>query len=276
MNHFDPYRNAKDLASILSLLEYETQWLIKSHTANNIDDIDGFALQIIAKCLKSLRTLSVICTSCEDYPSANSILRMVIDSIAVYNIVYANLDIEERRYWHYLYIKDSIATRLSLMEEKIENTGGISEEEFAELQKQYEDTAASDRLVLHHCDEILSKHSYSSLYPEFHRQSLVNSNWRYREKVYKSNVNKNRYSWEDIYVSLDSRKDIYTFISSHLSQFVHGLCVSNIAIDETTKNSAAILSFGIVAAGKLRDFLKLICPDETPIFAEYFKQYLQG
>lgn len=276
MNHFDPYRNAKDLASILSLLEYETQWLIKSHTANNIDDIDGFALQIIAKCLKSLRTLSVICTSCEDYPSANSVLRMVIDSIAVYNIVYANLDIEERRYRHYLYIKDSIATRLSLMEEKIENTGGISEEEFAELQKQYEDTAASDRLVLQHCDEILYKHSYSSLYPEFHRQSLVNSNWRYKEKVYKSNVNKNRYSWEDLYVSLDSRKDIYTFISSHLSQFVHGLCVSNIAIDETTKNSAAILSFGIVAAGKLRDFLKLICPDETPIFAEYFKQYLQG
>ena len=232
MNHFDPYRNAKDLASILNLLEYETQWLIKSHTANNIDDIDGFALQIIAKCLKSLRTLSVICTSCEDYPSANSVLRMVIDSIAVYNIVYANLDIEERKYRHYLYIKDSIATRLSLMEEKIENTGGISEEEFAELQKQYEDTAASDRLVLQHCDEILSKHSYSSLYPEFHHQSLVNSNWRYKEKVYKSNVNKNRYSWEDLYVSLYSRKDIYTFISSHLSQFVHGLCVSNITIDE--------------------------------------------
>ena len=96
MNHLDPYRNAKDLASILSLLEYETQWLIKSHTTNNIDDIDGFALQIIAKCLKSLRTLSVICTSCEDYPSANSVLRMVIDSIAVYNIVYANLDIESQ------------------------------------------------------------------------------------------------------------------------------------------------------------------------------------
>ena len=97
MNHFmDTAQNAKDLTSILSLLDIKTQWLLRLHTVNNIDDIDGFALQIINKCLTSLKTLSTICTLCKDYPSANTVLRMVIDSISVYNIVYATSDAEER------------------------------------------------------------------------------------------------------------------------------------------------------------------------------------
>ena len=45
MNHFmDAAQNAKDLTSILSLLDIKTQWLLRLHTVNNIDDIDGFAL----------------------------------------------------------------------------------------------------------------------------------------------------------------------------------------------------------------------------------------
>lgn len=274
MNHFmDVAQNAKDLTSILSLLDIKTQWLLRLHTVNNIDDIDGFALQIINKCLTSLKTLSTICTLCKDYPSANTVLRMVIDSISVYNIVYATSDAEEREYRHYLYVKDSITARMSTMEEKLENNGSISAEDFDKLQKQYEDTTKSDRAVVQYCDSILSKHTYSGLYPEFHQQALEHCNWRYKDKVFRSKVNKNRYSWEELYILFDSRKDIQTFISTHLSQFVHGLCVSNIAIEESEENFAALLSFGLVAAGKLRDFLKLLFPDDTIIYAEYLKLY---
>lgn len=260
-----------DLKSLLYLLEFKTAWLLEKHELNNIDDIEGIGLQIIAKCTKALKTLSTVCTICKDYSVANTTLRMIIDSIAIYNIVYAIPDKEEREYRHYLYIKDGIKSRLSTMEDELEYTGGISVEEFVRLQKRYKDTKTSDLSAIQHCNDILNKHSYSTLYSEFHKQTIEHCNWRYKDNIYKSKINQNRYSWEELYVLLDPRKEIYTFISTHLTQFSHGFCVSNIVIEETSSDFNPILSFGIVAAGILQKFLKAMYPDDDSCYRAFLK-----
>lgn len=240
----------ESLEFIVEVIERKLQTTQYKHQSNNIDDIDGFGLQIFDKILTSLKTLISICNKSKDYPAACNLLRMIADSLSTYKLIYSSKDIEEKKFRHYLYVLDGITSRKKLMQNDISNDGTLSVNEFKQLLKQYESTRQSDNDAIKHCNEKLNNHIYSQNYPEFHKLSINKCNWRYKDKV-SSSINKNRYSWGDMYRLLGLPNYFISFISLHLSQYSHGLCVSNLIHPKGENDFTPILSFGIIFAGKL-------------------------
>lgn len=261
----------------ICLLEYKINQLCKQHTNNNIDDIDGFACQIAKKMVKSMRTLLAVCNRDKDYAVANSIIRMLADNMATFKLIYCQNEQNEKTYRHYLYILDGVSSRVKLLPETILNDGKITKDEYAQLSKQINDIRNSDLKAIEHCEQFLNSHRYATEHPEFHAQTIKNKNWKYKTLSCTSNPNQNKYSWSEFYQLIDNRIDIQSFISSHLSQFVHGLSISNLSLCETEEDFYPIVSFGICIGGELLNELKILFNNDDEIYADFLKspQFLE-
>lgn len=255
----------------ICLLEYKIDNLCKYHTINNIDDIDGFACQIAKKMVKSMRTLLAVCNRDKDYAVANSIIRMLADNMATFKLIYCQNEQNEKIYRHYLYILDGVSSRMKLLPETIQNDGKITKEEYTQLSKQIKDIRDSDLKAIEHCEQILNTHKYAIEYPEFHAQTMKYKNWKYKTLSYTKNSNQNKYSWSEFYQLIDDRPTIQSFISGHLSQFVHGLCISNLSLNETEEDFYPIISFGICISGLLLNELKILFDNDDQIYADFLK-----
>lgn len=239
------------LLLLMQIASDKIDTIVPTSSSLNVDDIDGFGLTILRKTVKMLNTLVFVCVRLQDYVVANAIVRMLADSLAVYRLIYASEDEDERIYRHYLYVKDGLSSRVDAMEHDLEYNGTISYEAFQALNDRYTDTRQSDKSVINHCNEILANHKYATLYPEFHRRTCTEKspNWKYKTLGSDKNAKDNQYRWKELYELLDKREDIIVCISSHLSQYIHGLCVSNILDDNDIEEFEPLLSFGMVFIG---------------------------
>lgn len=260
---------ADTLRILVCLLEYKVSVLKVGKIENCADDIDEIGLQIVAKTLRSLRTLVKVCSSDQDYVSACALLRMITDNISVYKLIYTNEDSVEKEYRHYLYVLDGISMRESLMLNDIEDEGHISQDDLEKLQRQYKEIRQSDSSVKQFCIDILNRHLYAALYPDFHKQSLSSRNWKFKDKICVKEINRNKYSWQELYSGLNIKKDVVKFLSSFLSQFVHGLIVSNISVQETDDEFEPILSIAIALLSTIQKDLETRCPNSDELFSGF-------
>lgn len=258
------------LIMLICLLEYKVHHLREGRTENAIDDIDCIAMQMASKILKSLRTLVSVCTTNSDYASACALLRMVADNISVYNLIYANNDSTELEYRHYLYVLDGLSVRESLMKNEIEDNGNISREDLENLKQQYSNTRSSDLSSKDFCINKLNKHIYATQYPQFHKQSIFNKNWKFKNKIGVANDKKvkteNQYSWKELYSLLNLNEDIVSFFSSFLSQHIHGLILSNINTNEEQCDFEPIISIAISLLGCIQKDINSRCPNSDELF----------
>ncbi len=224
--------------------------IMSIHPFSGVEDVGGFGLVILSKNLKLLRTLVAVCVYDQDYVVANAIVRMLADSMAVYKLIYAVEDEDEKTYRHYLYVKDGLSSRADSMKYDLVYNKDIPYEVFQALNDRYTTTRQSDEKVINHCDEILGNHRYATLYPEFHRRTCIeSSNWKYKNLGSIQKTKNNQYTWKELYGLIDKRDDVVNCISSHLSQYIHGLCVSNIISNEDEGEFEPLLSFGMVFIG---------------------------
>lgn len=267
---------ADTLGMLVCLLEYKVSVLKVGKIENCADDIDEIGLQIVSKILRSLRTLIKICSSGQDYVSACALLRMIADNISVYKLIYAIDDPLDKEYRHYLYVLDGISMRESLMQNDIEDEGHISQDDLETLRRQYKEIRHSDSSVKQFCIDILNRHSYAVLYPDFHKQSLSYRNWKFKDKICVKNINHNKYSWQELYSGLNLKNDVVEFLSSFLSQFVHGLIISNISIQETNDDFEPILSIAIALLGTIQKDLESRCPNSDELFSGFIASQWGG
>lgn len=230
--------------------------MIPTSSGLNVDDVEGFGLSIIKKCVKMLDTLVLVCVEAQDYIVANAIVRMLADSLAVYKLIYGSTDEDEKEYRHYLYVKDGISSRIKTMKNDLAYDGTIPYESFQMLNDRYQNTRDSDYKIIEHCNKKLSKHKYAISYPEFHNQtSIIKSNWKFKILGSPSKAKLNQYTWKELYSLIDSREDIIDCISSHLSQYIHGLCLSNISDNDDIDEFEPFLSFGMKYIGIINNEL---------------------
>ena len=263
------------LIMLICLLEYKVHLLREGKTENAIDDIDCMAMQMASKILKSLRTLVSVCTINLDYASSCALLRMIADNIAVYRLIYANGDLTEQEYRHYLYVLDGLSMRESLMKDEIEDEGNISEEDFEKLKRQYSSTRSSDLSSKDFCIKKLNNHIYATQYSLFHEQSISNRNWKFKNKTAVAKTKKvkveNQYSWKELYCLLDLKSDIESFFSSFLSQHIHGLILSNINTNEKQCDFEPIISIAISLLGCIQKDIEIRCPNSEEFFSSLMR-----
>lgn len=266
--------NMGTLIIIICMLEYGVKRLYNKYQVNTINDIKGYTVTFAIKLIKSLRTLVVVIEEQKDYVVANAILRMLADNISIFKLIYGNSDYKELIFRHYLYILDGSSARFKELPEAIYYDGKITKEEFMLLEKQIKTTREAEQININYCMQILKNHPYSATENKVIDNIIQKSNWKYKsiDSLFKE---KNVYTWKELYSLLEMSQTGTSFFS-YLSQYVHGLSISNIQLEEDNDDFEPIICTGVCLSGFLKETLFGIFQEDEEYMMEGYLTSPQG
>lgn len=218
----------------------------------SVNNIPGYLLAFCEKVLTQARTFLDVVRKKTDFSSAMALLRILTDNISIIKLIYTAEDSEERVLRHLLYVIDGVNDRLKLLESRpLKYDGSIPLEVYNELNKQVQFAKENCRKCIDLCVASIKRlHVYTAY--QLNVDALIrNNNWKYK------NIERPRqsYTWKEMYCLLDIRD--FSDIFSYLSQYIHGLSVSNILIDSEDDFEPA-MSFAYCLIGWLFTLLRRV------------------
>lgn len=209
-------------------------------------DLNGYAAHFCYRRLKSFDTLAKVVLEHEDYISAGCILRMLGDSVAVFHLIYMELDPDLRWLRHALYVIDGCEENLKVLPDSSKNKDVMTEVEFEQLQKGVNYNRNLRKRLLYQAQQILDQSPLKIKDKVAFDKIVKDRNWKFKEfKTYKR-VYDNRFEQRELYERIDMCEgyDVLSFIS----QYVHGLSMSNLVMDMNEYNRDGIIgeAFGLI------------------------------
>lgn len=205
-----------------------------------VNNLGSYTLAIIRKIILQFYSYKQVAEVIGDYNSALALIRYMADSICSFVFVYDTKNPEEQKIRHCLYVLDGVNQSLEELSYPIIKTEYISDEDFALLKKQHDDTMDNRQSVKDYLIEQLN--SYPLIQQNPTAQTIIKcADWKYKDISVKSSKN-NRYTWNELYSFLSLNEECKSFIS-FLSQNVHGLSISNLMVDATPENLEPLNSF---------------------------------
>lgn len=219
-------------------------------SSTSVSDMPGYCLEFCRKVLIQADSLVDVAKKREDYCTVCSLVRMLADNIATINLVYCRQDDDERILRHLLYVLDGIHVRHRLLNEReVKYDGKIPKETFEALHLQVEDAKRNAEGCIKYCVDTIKKSPYYTLSQTDLEELISRRNWKFK-RITKP---KEAYSWKEMYAMLEIKTADEMF--PYLSQYVHGLSVSNISLNDVDDFDAP-LSFAICLLGWLFNFLR--------------------
>lgn len=248
------------------ILRIAARKLDKTFAPFPINDIKATEANILLRIISNLESFQTLCLIGKDYSACCTLARSIADSIIAIKLIYQSTDDDEKVFRHYLYVLDGLILNKKLLHDDLENNGRITDEEFQSLSKQYETARQKFNEGIEFCNEILQKHPYKTAFPEFFNAAVENGSWKYKEKRVKvSNKQIPCFSWEKLYSLIDNRPSIISMYSLFLSQFVHGLSISNMSDNNDVDNFESLASCVVCLQGLVADELKQNFNDDNKL-----------
>jgi hypothetical protein len=242
-SYYDSYK------AFYSIVSYEVLRLNEKFNSRAINDIVGYQVGILMKVMRSFYSLITVIEDCKDYISAASIIRMIADNIASFHLIYHEKNEDEMLLRHYLFILDGFDKRLKEMENhKLEHNGSINDEDFDALKKQVEEAIVNTKQGIQYCNSAIQNLNIYSQHKEFIDILIEKGNWKYSDLE----KPKKQKTWNEMYDFIDERKstsDTFSF----LSNFVHGLSISNLTINGDDDDFEPLIGHGIFLMGKINE-----------------------
>lgn len=209
--------------------------LYHSKNANEIKSYQGIMLRRI---VNSLKTLDQVLVISKDPISGYSLLRTIADSICAYCFIYENDNNDEVEFRHFLYLLDGCSQFVNAFPLAMKNNGLIekSEEEKISYELDQEKTNLDvfhNNLFDYLFNSNIARHSKSEA-----DIIIKKRDWKYRTILHYSE--KKSYNWRDIYDKVGCDSFMVDFFSTFLSQYVHGLFLSN------TKNPGTSVHYSLI------------------------------
>lgn len=254
MESFDSsYKNT--YIAIYSMLGYEMERLSQSHLSRAVNDIYGYRILMLTRMTKSFHTLYSTLAECHDYVSSSTLIRMLADSLAAYLTIYHEQDDEEMKLRHFLYVIDGTKLRLDYLEKSMQILKGrassMSDNEHISILRESENSVNKCRNLLKSCTDVIKFMPVYKLYKNEIDILIQNRNWQYqslsRPKI--------KQHWADMYLRIDNR-EIVKGMFSFLSQYAHGLSVSNLILESDMEAFYPLYSYGIVLMGKVKEIVE--------------------
>lgn len=244
-----------------SLLQKEIYHLYQMFHSSSISNLKAYPLNICQRIIKQVNTISYVIEQCEDYVSANSLIRSLADSISSFILIYKNTREEEKYLRHYLYIMDGVYDRIKLLPDELSYDGKITKEEFQLLSIRVKKTKSDYNTVYDFCERSIKDLSIYLNNQKTIDYLISKRQWRYKTL---SNC-KESYTWNSMYELLGlNSENLYSksFFSAQ-SCYVHGLSTSNLIIENKPDEL-----YGIVVAllGKLQETLESLYMTEIDDF----------
>lgn len=195
------------LAMMDSFREYLSE---KFPVSSSIEDTKHFQTVIITKIVQMFHTLELLTKNSFDEVSARCVLRGILDSVTAYSFIYQREDENDMLFRHYLYALDG-------WREYKKSVISISEEN---EYKDKEDYACDN--VIRQIEKKLEEHIYYVQDRATANLLIQKSNWKYE-----SLKNPRSMKYGEMYSTVGFNNKTIEYFQGYLSQFVHGLCLSN-------------------------------------------------
>ena len=239
------YSSMNTIKAFLLLFGYEVGRLKLKYPTNYIDNLSGYKTFIIDKLLHVVSTYIIVVEDCHDYATACTIVGTLIDSVSAYHLIYHSETTDEVLLRHYLYILDGASQKLEILKRRsLHKTNKITLQEFQELSEQL---SFMENNMKHAQDICVRKIKSLSIYKSYRREIEIlikDKNWKYIN-IEKTN-SKNTYSWAQIETLFPTKhRKLYSDLCAYLSNFVHGLSMSNLVFDIEDKDIYESLSANV-------------------------------
>ena len=201
----------------LAMMDFFGKYISEKYPqSSSIVDTKHYQTVIIAKIVQMFHSLELLTKDTVDEVSARCLLRGILDSVTTYCFIYQRTDVNDMLFRHYLYALDG-------WREYKKSLITISEEN---EYKDKEDFACD--YVIKQIEEKLKDHTYYNQDRAITNLLIQNSNWKYE-----SLQNPRSLKYGEMYSAIGFNNKSIEYFLGYLSQFVHGLCLSNKSIADS-------------------------------------------
>lgn len=195
------------LAMMDSFEEFLSEKYPKS---SSIEDTKHYQTTIIGKIVRMFHSLELLTKDTLDEVAARCVLRGILDSVTTYTFIYQRTDVNDMLFRHSLYALDGWRVyKKSVIT--------ISEDNDYKYKEDY----ACD-FVINQIEEKLRRHAYYYKNRSTTESLIQNANWKYE-----SLQNPRSLRYGDMYSIIGFNNNSIEYFQGFLSQYVHGLCLSN-------------------------------------------------
>lgn len=213
------------------------QRICKLYQFASVNDLKGYVAHFCYIRLKSFDTFLKVVVNNKDYVTANCILRMLGDCVSIFHLVYMEPNTEYRLLRHCLYVLDGCERNLVVLPENSIKEGTLSDEERNHANELIKLSREHRKRMMREAQDLLDKNPLKKKDEDAFNCIVKNRNWKFKE--FKSYKNKNQYQWRDLYEQIDYSGE-YDLIS-YLSQYAHGLSMSNLVIKLDERNCESVI-----------------------------------
>lgn len=188
----------------------------------------------------------------EDYNTVCSLVRILADNVSTIRLVYVTDDEEEKILRHLLYVMDGVSTRYEYLNGRPKKYDGkIPRESYDALCMQVQEAKDNALGCITFCTNEIKARPCYSLRQKNYDVLIQYRNWKF--KAIDKPRPKDAYTWNEMYRKLDviNTGEMFSFFS----QYVHGLSISNIVLNEPNSFEMP-LSFAFSLLGWMFSFLR--------------------
>lgn len=231
----------------------------------SVNYLKGYVAHFCYLRLKSFDTLLKVILEHKDYVSANCLLRMLGDSVAVFRLIYMEPDKDLLILRHCLYVIDGCERNLEVLPEKNINEDCLPEEELAELKKATQVNRAQRQRMIREAQELLESSPLRQKDKAAFDRIVKDRNWKFKEFKDKKKGS-NQYKWRELYELIDCCK-VFDLLS-YISQYVHGLSMSNLVIELDEQNIDGVVGEALGLIKRLHKYTMDFYPEEQRYILE--------
>ena len=224
-------------------------------------DLKGYVAHFCDLRLKAFDTLIKVVVKQKDYVSANCLLRMLGDSVAVFRLIYSEKNFDILHLRHALYVIDGCECNLKVLPEEDISEGCLPDNELKEANEQIRRSREHRQRLMREAQYILDQSPLKSENKAAFDRIVEDRNWKFKEFV-DCKKEKNQYRWNELHELIDECK--YFDLLSYISQFSHGLSMSNLVTYMDEDNLHGIVSEAVGLIDRLHvytlDFYRVEYP----------------
>lgn len=232
----------------------------------SVNELKGYVAHFCYLRLRSFDTFIKVVLEHKDYVSANCLLRMLGDCVAVFRLIYMEPDKDLLILRHCLYVIDGCERNLEVLPEKNINEDCLSAEELAESNKAIQTNRAHRQRMIREAQEKLDISPLKLRDKAAFGKIVEDRNWKFKEfKDYKKKGS-NQYKWRELYELIDCC--IVFDLLSYISQYVHGLSMSNLVIELDEQNIDGVVGEALGLIKRLHKYTMAFYPEEQRYILE--------
>lgn len=237
------------------------------HQFASVQYLKGYVAHLCYLRLKSFDTFIKVVIEHKDYVSANCLLRMLGDSVAIFKLIYREPDQDLLYLRHALYVIDGCEKNLAVLPEEEINKGSVPDDELEEANKQIRYNREHRMRLMSEAQEIIDHSPLQAKDKSAFDKIVKDRNWKFKKFEYYSTIHDNQYKWKELYDVIGCCK--YFDLLSYISQYVHGLSMSNLVVELDESNMNGVVAEGVGLLDRLYGYA-------LEFFAEEKQYILEG